>query len=128
VAQRTHSLINRYRAVIGGIAVFVAGLLACGGPAATTPISAAGKRVKVLKGDPAGSCEELGPVSVTHGNGCGGFGEAGTYDGAYALLKNEAGARGANYVRIDATRRPYGDGQCFHNEFTIEGMAYNCPE
>ena len=93
-------------------------------PVAVTP---AGATVTIGRSDAADGCTEIGPIEVSHGHGCGGFGAEGDYAGAYAMLKNEAADRGANYVRLDQQVPPYSDGHCAHNEFTMRGVAFRCP-
>lgn len=89
-------------------------------------LSAAGSYVKVIKSDPAGNCQEVGPLEGISGSGCGGFGSKGTYEGSYTQLKNNAADRGANVVRIDAQSEPHLTGGCFDNKFTLRGVAFKC--
>jgi hypothetical protein len=101
-------------------------LAACGATAAAVVPSPGAATVKVTKADPQGGCSEVGPIEGIHGSGCGSFGRAGTYEGAYATLKNEAVAKGANYVRIDQQIQPHSEAGCFDQRFVIRGVAFAC--
>jgi hypothetical protein len=105
------------------------GSSACGGAAATLVPGA--ERVVVHKGDAPADAVEVGPVEATDGNGCGAFGTRGTYAGAYIQMRNAAYQLGANFVRIDSIEQPHMDpnprASCFHNEFTLLGVAFKLP-
>src|SRR5262245_21836307 len=90
-------------------------------PAVLTPDA---NDVRVGKDDPSANATELGPVTGTDGTGCGIYGYRGTYERAYIQLKNNAAARGANYVQLYSMSQPHLSGNCFINAFTIAGMAY----
>ena len=109
-----------------GVALAVA-LVAggCGSVQVTEPLPGA-ERVRIVKGDAPADAVEVGPIEATSGYGCGAFGERGTYTTAYAVLRNEAVKVGANLVRIDSMREPYfaAAESCYHNEFTIQGVAF----
>lgn len=97
--------------------------------AAPPQLTAEGRKVKAQKAEPPAGAEEVGPVSGVHGDGCGGFGSLGTYEGAYAELKNAAAAMGANFVRIDIVEAPHQrDRNCYDNTYTLRGVAFIVPE
>lgn len=91
-------------------------------PVALTPD---GQLVTVAETDPPAACDELGPVEGKHGTQCNAFGRTGTRDGAVAVLRNAAGSRGANYVRIDRELQP--DVPRDNCLFTLRGTAFRCP-
>jgi hypothetical protein len=68
--------------------------------------------------------QDIGPISVADGEGCGGFGYQGTYDRAMTLLKNKAFRMGADYVQIFTVSEPYSANGCFVNLYKISGTAY----
>lgn len=80
--------------------------------------------VKVAKSDPTDNYTEIGPVSGLHGNGCGGFGRMGSYEGAVTDLKNRAYSMGADYVQIMTISEPHAAPGCFVNTYKISGTAY----
>ena len=80
--------------------------------------------VKVAKSDPTDNFTEVGPVSGFHGNGCGGFGRLGSYEGAVTDLKNKAHSMGADYVQIMTISEPHAAPGCFVNTYKISGTAY----
>ena len=92
--------------------------------AAPVALTAEGSAVQVSKADPPPGYEEVGPVSVGHGEGCGSMGKAGSYEGAYALLRNEAGKRGAHYVRLDVAVPPHSEQGCVVNTYLMQGIAF----
>jgi hypothetical protein len=100
----------------------VLGLSAC----ATPPIvlDPGASAVKIAKSDPADNFEEVGPVSGFHGNGCGGFGYLGTYEGAVTNIKNNAHRMHANYVQIFTITEPHFRPGCFDNIYKLSGTAY----
>lgn len=92
--------------------------------ASVPSVSSRGNSVRTGRGDPGPDYMELGSITATHGSGCGGFGAKGSYDGAYALMRNRASERGANYVRIDFESAPHSTPSCFDNEYVLRGVAY----
>jgi len=81
--------------------------------------------VRVGKMDALDSFQDIGPISVEDGEGCGGFGYQGTYDRAMTLLKNKAFKMGADYVQIFTVSEPYSaTSSCFVNLYKISGTAY----
>ena len=92
--------------------------------AKVVPLNPNAISIKVGKQDPGEDYQEIGPISAKHGFGCGGYGQLGSYEGAYYLLKNRGFELSADYIQIIKVTEPYGDGQCFHNEYIIRGIAY----
>jgi len=88
------------------------------------PLTPGGQAVLARKSDPPRGAQEIGPIEVTHGSGCGGFGEKGTYEGALALLRNRGARMGADYVQIMTMTQPHSEVGCFDNSFVIRGIAY----
>lgn len=101
-------------------------VVAAAGCAEAAPVSLtpAAQQVEARKSDPPPGAREIGPVEVTHGSGCGGFGEKGAYESALALLRNTAAEKNANYVQILSLTEPHTEGKCFDNRFVIRGMAF----
>ena len=104
------------------LVVVALGSMGCA--AAIPELTADAERVRIQKGDAPRGYAEIGPVSAIHGSGCGGFGERGSYEGAYAVLKNRAAELRADFVRIDVAVEPHPTPQCFVNEYAIRGVAY----
>ena len=71
---------------------------------AAATLTEAGSRVRVMKADPPAGCQEIGAVS-------GG-------DREKIAIRNSAGVKGANYVRME-TVTPNGN---------LTGTAFKCPE
>lgn len=94
----------------------------CAGPAVV--LSQGGSAVKVGKSDPADNYKEIGPITATDGEGCGGFGYRGTYDRAVTLLKNRAYQMGGDYVQIFTMQEPHSTYGCFVNTYTISGTLF----
>src|SRR5690606_16748028 len=92
--------------------------------AAIPTLTDGGRAIQTGTRDATHGLEEVGPIEVSNGSGCGGFGRKGSYEGAYAMLRNRAAEMGATYVKITQQEAPYADGSCMHNEFTIRGIAY----
>lgn len=84
--------------------------------------------VRVAKSDAPLDFVEVGPIDVSDGEGCGVFGTRGTYEAAYALLKQKAAARGADYVQIMDIQEPYLSGNCAVNTYLITATLYRSPE
>lgn len=94
---------------------------------AVAPIPVASPRandIEVAKADPPPGSANLGPIEAVHGNGCGGFGARGSFDGAMIVLRNLAAARKANYVSLLTTTPPHQEGGCYDNKFVIRAIAY----
>jgi len=95
-------------------------------PARATLVGA--ESVRVAKDDAPAEYVEVGPVEVVHGDGCGAMGKKGTYEGAYALLKQKAVSKSADYVQIMSMRQPSATDRCWVNEFAIVATLYRSPE
>ena len=104
------------------LSAVVLGLSSCASPPIV--LDAGAGAVKVAKSDPADNFEEVGPVSGFHGNGCGGFGYLGTYEGAVTDIKNNAHRLQANYVQIFTITEPHFRPGCFDNLYKLSGTAY----
>lgn len=116
--------LSRVTVLVSAILITLAGCAT----AEVAQLSAKGKSVKVAKEEPGKNCEEIGPIEANHGGGCTAFTqEEGTIEGAYNELKNAAGKKGANYVRMDSQVPPnIRTGTCEFKAFTIRGVAFNC--
>ena len=87
-------------------------------------LTSSGSKVEVGKRDPDPGLEEVGPIAVSSGRGCGRMGVLGTYEASYYLLKNRAAELGMTYVQIMDMVEPH-DGQiCYDNKFTIRGRGF----
>ena len=84
-------------------------------------------RIRVGKGDAPVGFLELGPISVISGAGCGVLGTMGSYESAYAKMRNAALGMGASYVRLDMTVGPHLEGDCYDNTFALRGVAFRDP-
>ena len=112
------------------VVLLLAALLLAGASAGTAPhatLMPGAETVRTGTSDGAPDAVELGPVEVSHGSGCGGFGEAGTYEGAYTLLKNRAVQAGANYAKITQQVPPHSENGCFVQAFVIRAILYREP-
>jgi hypothetical protein len=58
------------------------------------PVQGPAAAVKIGKSDPTPDMQEIGPIEARNGSGCGAFGELGSYDGALAVLRNNAATMG----------------------------------
>jgi len=113
---------HRYRWRLAALGLVVT-LVGCTAP--PVGISPGAGEVRTGKADPGEGYQELGPVTATHGGGCGMFGHQGSYEGAYALLKNKATMMGADYVQIYQIVEPHPEIGCGMNKgFTLRGTAY----
>jgi hypothetical protein len=83
-----------------------------------------GSKVEISTRDPNPGLREIGPISATHGFGCGRMGTQGNFEGAYNLLKNRAAELGATHVQIMTQTEPHFEGQCYDNNYTIRGRAF----
>jgi hypothetical protein len=99
-------------------------LMGCA-PAPPVVVSPGAGEVRTGKADPGEGYQELGPVTATHGGGCGMFGHEGAYEGATALMKQKAALMGADYVQIYQIIEPHPKIGCgVYKGFTIRGTAY----
>jgi len=112
-----------YRRGLVALGFFVS-LLGCA-PAPPVVVSPGASEVRTGKADPGEGSQELGPITATHGGGCGMFGHEGSYEGATALLKQQAARMGADYVQIYQIVEPHWQVGCgMYKGFTIRGTAY----
>ncbi len=81
-------------------------------------------QVKIAKADSAAGLTEIGPIEVSHGSGCGGFGTKGTYEGSYKMLKNKGVEIGATYIQLITVTEPHASASCYVNKFTMRGIAF----
>jgi hypothetical protein len=88
------------------VSVSVLGGVACGGS-----LSEAGAQVKLMKADPPQGCAEVGGVS--------GYKVGPNYQERLKNdLRNDAAAKGANYVRLETLT----------SDGNASGTAFRCPE
>lgn len=100
------------------VAALAAGLIGCGGG-----LSGAGAQVDVLRtGSPPAECDLLGDVSIGVPPNTA---RPGSESEAITLMRNEAGADGAEYVVLVGTRERSDGGERY---FEARGRAYDCPE
>ena len=111
-----------YFEILAGAALLT--LVACNGVAAAPPLSPQAQSVRVEDRDPPANATPLGPIQVTHGEGCSFTGDRGTREGATALLRQAALQRGANYVKVTKVTEPYSGHDCYHREFKLAGLSY----
>lgn len=99
--------------VMQGLVVVVIGFqfLAC----SASTLTAGGQTVRVQKGDPPSDCEEVGFVEGASSNLVSNYKE-----NARNKMRNEAAARGANYLRLESEVI---DG----NGVRYESTAFKCP-
>jgi len=81
-------------------------------------------KVTVGKADPTDNFTLLGPISGVDGDGCGGFGEEGTYENAVTNLRNNASTMQADYAQIITISEPHLSGGCYVNLYRISANAY----
>jgi hypothetical protein len=104
------------------VAVIVAGTTACN--AGPPPLSPKAMAVQVLKADPPPGSTDLGAITAYDGIGCGPLSDDGTFDGALARIRNDAAARGGNYVEMVAIIEPHFQDNCQNHTFTIVGRLF----
>jgi hypothetical protein len=115
----------RYRhAMRNGWVLLLALIGGCGGPAVSLRLIAGADAVEVSTVPPGDGYAPLGPVTGTHGDGCGDFGHRGEYEDALVALRNAAVERGATYVTIVSVLEPHQNGTCLDQRFVIRGLAY----
>jgi len=101
-------------------------LLGCGATYLPVTLTPDGAQVKVSTDPPPPGCEELGPVSASHGTQCSAWNRTGTREGACRVMQNTAGARGANYVQIEREIQPDPpEDNCLYG---VRGTAYFCED
>jgi hypothetical protein len=92
--------------------------------AAQVAVAPDSSRIKTGTQPPNARYEELGAITATHGGGCGLYGTAGNYEGAYSIIRNKAAQLGADYVHLLRVTGPHMQGICAYKGYTIDGMAY----
>jgi hypothetical protein len=102
-------------------------LAGCFATAATPALIPSAQAVQTGKGAPLPGMRELGPIEAVHGSGCGALGTRGTFEGANAMLRNQAAIMGATYVQVFMFTEPHDAGGCYDDRFVIRGMAYQAP-
>ena len=106
----------------GGFALFGS---ACVYHAAIAPLTPGARGVRVEQAEPPAGSTLIGKVQGTNGQGCGLLaGGRGTKDGATAAIKEDAARRGADFVQLTRKQEPYAGHDCFHQEFTLEGLGF----
>lgn len=116
-----------FRQILGSLSacVVLSLVLSLGsGCAGSVPVVAGAEKIKVVRVAPIGGGERLKELRVVHGSGCGLLGPLGNEQGALTLLRNQAHDAGADYVQITRVVEPYSDGECRHNEYIVEAIAY----
>jgi hypothetical protein len=102
----------------------VAALVCMGCTASTMNIPDQAKAISEVSSAPDGR-EELGEITVKHGNGCGAYGSKGTREGAMAMLKAKAYNRRAKAIHVLEEKEPgMRGGGCFENEYIVTAMLY----
>ncbi len=98
---------------------------ACGGN--PPPQSAAARGVVLSEQAPPSGYVRVRELRVTSGKGCGVLGQAGSREGAEALLRDEAAKLGASYVQVTRFVPPPPNHQCLEHEHELRGVAYRDP-
>lgn len=104
--------------------LLVVTLVCAAGCAFGIPLVPGADRVEVQRTAPPAGAKRVKELRAVHGSGCGFLGGLGNYEGALATLRNLAQEAGADYVQITGTQEPYSDGQCRHNEYVLQAVAY----
>ena len=104
------------------IGLAVVGLGGCN--PAPPPLSPKAMAVQVLKADPPPGSTDLGAITAYDGIGCGPLSDDGTFEGALARIRNDAAARGGNYVEMVAITEPHFQDNCQNHTFTIVGRLF----
>lgn len=104
-------------------------LMSCNATAPKITLLPEAQSVKIFRNDdPPIACREIKPVEVAHGDGCGGFGALGNYEGAYSMFKNAVITLGGNAAILQSDVAPGLRGDCFVNAHTLRGVAFYCPQ
>jgi hypothetical protein len=103
-------------------ALSVVALAAC--QAATPAVSPEGLTVQVSDHPAPPSARPLGPVTATHGKGCGLSGEQGSREQALAILREEVASEGGDYVQITSVVTPHIENGCYANQIVVRGLAW----
>jgi hypothetical protein len=125
--SRKRTFVGRGIREAGGRILLLLGLpatCACGAKYLPVELTADGAEVVVSSDPPPAGCEEIGRVSASHGTQCNALDRTGTQEGAYRVLRNSAGARGANYVQIEREIQPNPrQDNCL---YAVRGRAFFC--
>lgn len=86
-------------------------------------------KVKIYrKAEPPENCIEIRAFTAESGKGCGAFGSRGTYEAAYNTFRNMVADMGGNVGLIQSEEPPHQAYGCFVNTYTMNGVAYTCPD
>lgn len=94
------------------------------GCAGNVPAAQVEGAIPVDRAPPPAGARVLRELKAVDGHGCGIFGTLGTYEGAVALLREQARALGADYVRVTDVKEPAATHECVEKAFTVIGVAY----
>lgn len=100
---------------------------ACASTRVIPTLSPRASTVRVEKAAPPPEATLVGPIEVTDGKGCGIGGDLGTDEGALFLMKEAAARQGIDFVKITKVKKPYSGHDCYHQEYTIQGIGYALP-
>jgi len=103
------------------VLALIASLVGC---ASGIPEAATVDGIRVDRAAPPASARVLRELKAVDGHGCGIFGTLGTYEGAIALLREQARALGADYVHITNVKEPAATHECVEKAYTVTGTAY----
>lgn len=98
---------------------------ACGWRDAPTPASTTGApAIELSENPPPAGAVALGGLDVTHGQGCGVFGQDGTRAGIDHALRTAAARKRANYVQVVELVEPHMKRECFEHVFSAHALAF----
>ena len=113
------------RNALAALMVFVT---ACASTRVIPVLSPRARGVRVEKGEPPPGASPVGQIEATDGKGCGIGGDLGTDEGATFLMKEAAARRGIDFVKVTKVKKPYSGHDCYHQEYTIQGVGYALPK
>ena len=87
-------------------------------------LSPQAQQVRVENASPPAGAVLIGPLKATDGSGCGIGGDRGSLERATATLKEAATRQGVNFVKLLKVTKPYSGHDCYHLEFTLEGLGF----
>src|SRR4051812_8988784 len=85
----------------------LAALSACLNNASVPALSPAAQSVRIGGGDPPSGARLVGSISATQGKGWGIATQRGRKEGETAALREAAARRGATFVKVTKTTKPY---------------------
>lgn len=88
------------------------------------PTTAGPSAIELSEGAPPPGAVALGALDVTHGSGCGVFGQDGTRAGVDHALRTAAARKQANYVQILELVEPHMKRDCFDHVFAAHALAF----